>query len=114
MRLARTPGGMALVAALAIVVPALAEDAARLPLEVGKYPADGVRQLRAQLRDPPRSADKRTGPRTVHFELHGGFYSGRGSPSCIKDKPITATPFSFKMLKERSGRQPLPKPVRWR
>jgi hypothetical protein len=29
--------------------------------------------------------------------LHGGYCGGHGSPSCIKEKGITATPFEFKM-----------------
>ncbi|MBR0719518.1 hypothetical protein [Bradyrhizobium liaoningense] len=35
--------------------------------------------------------------RTIRFELHGGHCGGHGSPSCYKEKGITATPFEFKM-----------------
>jgi len=37
------------------------------------------------------------GPRTIRFELHGGFCGGHGNPSCFKEKRITAKPFEFKM-----------------
>jgi hypothetical protein len=40
---------------------------------------------------------KRGAARTIRFELHGGYCGGHGSPSCFKDKAITATPFEFKM-----------------
>jgi hypothetical protein len=42
-------------------------------------------------------AIKRGAPRVVRFELHGGYCGGHGSPSCFKEKAITATPFAFKM-----------------
>jgi len=40
---------------------------------------------------------KRGALRTIRFELHGGYCGGHGSPSCFKEKGITATPFAFKM-----------------
>jgi len=40
---------------------------------------------------------KRGAIRTIRFELHGGYCGGHGSPSCFKEKGITATPFAFKM-----------------
>jgi len=36
-------------------------------------------------------------PRRISFELHGGYCGGHGSPSCIKERAITASPFAFKM-----------------
>jgi hypothetical protein len=39
------------------------------------------------------------GPRTIGFELHGGYCGGHGTPSCPREKRITTTPFDFKMPK---------------
>lgn len=35
--------------------------------------------------------------RTIRFELHGGYCGGHGSPSCFREKRITARPFAFRM-----------------
>ena len=40
---------------------------------------------------------KRGAGRAIRFELHGGYCSGHGSPSCFKEKVIATTPFAFKM-----------------
>ena len=47
----------------------------------------------------PDLAEKATGPRSVGFELHGAYCGGHGTPSCFKEKRITATPFDFKVPK---------------
>lgn len=46
--------------------------------------------------DPSRPTH---GPRTIGFELQGAYCGGRGTPSCPRDKRITAAPFEFKMPK---------------
>ena len=45
----------------------------------------------------PDPAKATTSPRTIGFELHGGYCGGHGTPSCNKQHKITAAPFDFKM-----------------
>jgi hypothetical protein len=45
----------------------------------------------------PEPSEKSNSPRSISFELHGAFCGGHGTPSCFKEKRITAKPFEFKM-----------------
>jgi hypothetical protein len=47
------------------------------------YPADVERAMQIAAR-------------TIRFALHGSDCGGHGSPSCFKEKRMTATPFAFK------------------
>ncbi|MFB9264571.1 hypothetical protein ACFFWD_15555 [Bradyrhizobium erythrophlei] len=45
----------------------------------------------------PDPAEKATAPRSIAFELHGAYCGGHGTPSCHKERTITARSFDFKL-----------------
>jgi hypothetical protein len=54
-------------------------------------------KIRSVFKDYVRYYEVLTGEaaRTVRFQLHGSYCGGHGSPSCIREQRITATPFGF-------------------
>jgi hypothetical protein len=58
-------------------------------------------KVRSVFSDRVRSYEILPGERarTVRFELHGSYCGGHGSPSCVKERRITAKPFGFEMPK---------------